>query len=470
MKKIQEGSLEAPIRHPVEWQGDDFDNPKLLFDELKRVFDICSGCRRCFNLCDAFPKLFDLVDETPTGDINSVDEEKFWQVIDNCYLCDTCFKTKCPYVPPHEFNIDFPNLMLRAKALKFKNQGATVREKILSNPERLGSLAGIPVIAEAVNAANNSKLVRVVVEKTLGVERNAPRPSFQRKATRKKLSNYSKTNQSVKIKQELPSLFPREREVQAVESFFFVDPFENSKPPGVVLFLTCYGNHNNPEIVEDTIACFEKNNIPIVFASKEKCCGMPKLELGDIKSVEAAKNINIPELHSWAVDGWKITSPIPSCVLMFKQQLPSLFPREREVQAVASAFVDPFEYLYQLSQEGNLNKDFKSSLGAVFYQVPCHLRVQSIGLKTRDILEMIPDTKVTPMERCSGHNGTYGVKKEYRQSSVKIGKPVARKMDESEYDQFTSDCPMSGAQLETLSSKEINYVHPMTLLRRAYEI
>ena len=197
---------------------------------------------------------------------------------------------------------------------------------------------------------------------------------------------------------------------------------------------------------------------------------MPKLELGDIKSVDAAKNIHIPQLHSWVVDGWKITSPIPTCVIMFKQELPSLFPQEREVQAVASAFVDPFDYLYQLSKDGNLNKDFKSSLGSVFYQVPCHLRVQSIGLKTRDILEMIPDTKVTPMERCSGHNGTYGVKKEYRQSSVKIGKPVARKMDEFEYDQFTSDCPMSGAQLETLSSKEINYIHPMTLLRRAYEI
>ena len=443
MKKIQEGSLEAPIRHPIEWEGDDFDNPKLLFNELKRVFDICSGCRRCFNLCDAFPKLFDLVDETSTGDINSVDEEKFWQVIDNCYLCDTCFKTKCPYVPPHEFNIDFPNLMLRAKALKFKNQGATVREKILSNPERLGSLAGIPVVTEAVNATNNSKFGRVIVEKTLGVDRNAPRPTFHRKTARKKLSNYSKNNQSVK---------------------------KDSKSPGVVLFLTCYGNNNNPEIVEDTIACFEQNNIPIVFASTEKCCGMPKLELGDIKSVEAAKNINIPQLHSWVVDGWKITSPIPSCVLMFKQELPSLFPQEREVQAVASAFVDPFDYLYQLSKDSNLNKDFKSSLGAVFYQVPCHLRVQSIGLKTRDILEMIPDTKVTPMERCSGHNGTYGVKKEYRKSSVKIGKPVVRKMDEFEYDQFTSDCPMSGAQLETLSSKEIKYIHPMTLLRRAYEI
>ena len=443
MKKIREGSLDAPIRHPIDWQGDDFDDPKLLFDELKRVFDICSGCRRCFNLCDAFPKLFDLVDETPTGDVHTVDEDKFWQVIDNCYLCDTCFKTKCPYVPPHEFNVDFPNLMLRAKALKYKKQGSTIRDKILSNPEKLGSIAGIPVVAEAVNATNKSKLGRLVVEKTLGVDRTAPRPKFHHRTARKRLLNYSKNNENVK---------------------------QNSKNPGVVLFLTCYGNNNNPEIIEDTIACFEQNNVPIVFASTEKCCGMPKLELGDIKSVEAAKNINIPELYSWAVDGWKITSPIPSCVLMFRQELPSLFPEEQAVKVVSEAFVDPFEYLHQLNKEGNFNKNFKSSLGSIFYQVPCHLRVQSIGLKTRDILDMIPETKVTPIERCSGHNGTYGVKKEFRQSSVKIGKPVAQKLDQQHYDQFTSDCPMAGAQIETISSNEVGYSHPMTLLRKAYEI
>ena len=299
------------------------------------------------------------------------------------------------------------------------------------------------MVAEAVNATNKSKLGRLVVEKTLGVDRTAPRPKFHHRTARKRLLNYSKNNENVK---------------------------QNSKNPGVVLFLTCYGNNNNPEIIEDTIACFEQNNVPIVFASTEQCCGMPKLELGDIKSVEAAKNINIPELYSWAVDGWKITSPIPSCVLMFRQELPSLFPEEQAVKAVSEAFVDPFEYLYQLNREGNFNKNFKSPLGSIFYQVPCHLRVQSIGLKTRDILDMIPETKVTPIERCSGHNGTYGVKKEFRQSSVKIGKPVAQKLDQQHYDQFTSDCPMAGAQIETISSNEVGYSHPMTLLRKAYEI
>ena len=443
MSEYKEGSLEAPIRHPIEWEKDNFTDPKELFDELKRVFDVCNGCRRCFNLCDSFPKLFDLIDETPTGDVHDVEEERLWEVIDNCYLCDICFKTKCPYVPPHEFNIDFPHLMLRAKALKFKQKGANTQEKILSNPEKLGTFIGIPIIAGTVNAINKSKVGRIVAEKTLGIDREAPRPKFYSQSARKKLSSYQKQNKVIQTQ---------------------------SNEPGVVLFVTCYGNKNNPEIVEDTIACYEKNNIPIIFADTEKCCGMPKLELGDIDSVAKAKDANIPELYPWASAGWKIISPIPSCVLMFKQELPLLFPDDKQVSLVSEAFTDPFDYLFQMERAGKLNKDFNTSLGSIFYQVPCHLRVQSIGLKTRDILQLIPETTVTSLEKCSGHDGTYGVKKQYRQSSVKIAKPIIRKIKQGNYDVFTSDCPMAGAQIDSIKDKEISYSHPMSLLRKAYGI
>ena len=443
MSEYKEGSLEAPIRHPIEWEQDNYTDPKELFDELKRVFDVCNGCRRCFNLCDSFPKLFDLIDETPTGDVHDVEEEKLWDVIDNCYLCDICFKTKCPYVPPHEFNIDFPHLMLRAKALKFKQKGANTQEKILSNPEKLGTFIGIPIVAGTVNAINKSKVGRIVVEKTLGIDREAPRPKFYSQSARKKLSSYQKQNKVIQTQ---------------------------SNEPGVVLFVTCYGNKNNPEIVEDTIACYEKNNIPIIFADTEKCCGMPKLELGDIDSVAKAKDANIPELNPWASAGWKIISPIPSCVLMFKQELPLLFPDDEQVSLVSEAFIDPFDYLFQMERAGKLNKDFNTSLGSIFYQVPCHLRVQSIGLKTRDILQLIPETTVTSLEKCSGHDGTYGVKKQYRQSSVKIAKPIIRKIEQGNYDVFTSDCPMAGAQIDSIKDKEISYSHPMSLLRKAYGI
>ena len=443
MSEHKEGSIEAPTRYPIAWEKNDFSDPKALFKELKRVFEICSGCRRCFNLCAAFPKLFDLVDQTPSGNINDVDEKRLWEVIDNCFLCDICFKTKCPYVPPHEFNVDFPDLMLRAKAYKFKNQGVSFRDRALSDPEKLGTFLGIPVISHTVNAVNKSKIGRLTTEITLGVDRDAPRPRFYSRTARKNISKHWKNNEKLT---------------------------HNNDQLGVVLFVTCYGNNNNPEIIEDTVACLEKNNIPIVFSSKEKCCGMPKLELGDIKSVEKSKNINVSELYPWAVDGWKIISPIPSCVLMFKQELPLLFPNDEKVKIVANAFMDPFDYLYQLEKQGKLNKEFKSSLGSVFYQVPCHLRVQSIGLKTRDVLQLIPDTKITPLERCSGHNGTYGVKKEFRKSSVKIGMPVAKQLDQGNFDIFTSDCPMAGAQIDEIKENKIPYLHPMSLLRKAYRI
>jgi Fe-S oxidoreductase len=438
---MREGSIDAPIRHPIDWESDDFSDPKALFEELKRVFDICNGCRRCFNLCETFPKLFDLIDETPMGDVNEVDEDKFWGVIDNCYLCDICFKTKCPYVPPHEFNVDFPHLMLRAKALKHKQKGASLRDKILSNPETLGSFAGIPIIAQTVNAFNKTKLGGLVSEKAIGIDRNAPKPKFYSQTARKELKHY--VNQS-----------PLSNDNKAQKS--------------VVLFATCYGNRNDPQVVKDTVACFEKNNVPIVLTKTEKCCGMPKLELGDIDSVANAKDINVPELYDYAIDGHKIISPIPSCVLMFKQELPLLFPNDEKVKVVAEAFMDPFDYLFQLEKQGKLNKSFQESLGSIFYQVPCHLRVQSIGLKTRDVLELVPDTKVTPLEKCSGHDGTYGVKKEFRKSSVKIAQPIIKKLESGDYDSFTSDCPMVGAQIDSIQNNHIDYFHPMTLLRKAY--
>ncbi|HJM71773.1 MAG TPA: heterodisulfide reductase-related iron-sulfur binding cluster [Gammaproteobacteria bacterium] len=437
----REGSLEAPIRHPVDWESDSFSDPKELFDELKRVFEICNGCRRCFNLCDAFPKLFDLIDETPMGDTYEVDEEKFWDVIDSCYLCDICFKTKCPYVPPHEFNVDFPHLMLRAKALKHKTKGPSMRDNVLSNPEKLGNFVGIPIVTQSVNALNQSKLGSVLVEKTIGIDRDAPKPKYYSSTARKQLKSHIKNPKEI---------------------------INADAEPGVVLFATCYGNRNDPKIVEDTVKCFEVNNVPVVLSDTEKCCGMPKLELGDIESVQKAKDINVPELFQWAEKGWKIVSPIPSCVLMFKQELPLLFPNDEKVDVVAKAFMDPFDYLFKLDKKGLMNKSFKTSLGSVFYQVPCHLRVQSIGLKTRDVLELIPDTKVTPLEKCSGHDGTYGVKKEYRKSSVKIARPIVRKLESGEYDSFTSDCPMAGAQIDSIQTKGTEYFHPMSLLRQAY--
>ena len=440
----REGSLEAPTRHPLDWQSEEFYDEAPLFEELERVFDICHGCRRCFNLCNSFPTLFDAVDESETMEVDGVPKEVYWDVVDHCYLCDMCYMSKCPYVPPHEWNIDFPHLMLRAKAVRFKKEGASTRDKILSATDRVGKLAGIPVVVSAVNATNRSKAGRKLLEATLGVHHKAPVPAYHSKTARKRLARLEGANP--------------------------VDVKSTANTSGkVVLYTTCYGNRNHPAIDEDLVAVFEHNGIPMALAEKESCCGMPKLELGDLEAVAKAKDINIPILAAMVDDGWDIVTPIPSCTLMFKQELPLMFPDDPEVAKVRDAMYDPFEYLMLRHKDGELKTEFTKSLGKVSYQVPCHLRVQNIGLKTRDMLQLVPDTQVEVIERCSGHDGTYAVKKEFHEISKKIARPVVNKVKRSEADHFVSDCPMAAEQI----AQEVDNVdanNPMSLLRSAYGI
>jgi Fe-S oxidoreductase len=242
----------------------------------------------------------------------------------------------------------------------------------------------------------------------------------------------------------------------------------------VALFVTCYGDRNEPHLPEDLTVVFEHNGIAVKVVGKEKCCGMPKLELGDLETVEKYKNFNIPQLKALIDDGYDIVAPIPSCVLMFKQELPLMFPADADVQAVKARIFDPFEYLMLRHKAGLLRTDFTQKLGKVSYHVPCHLRVQNIGLKTRDVLKLVPDTTVEVIERCSGHNGTYAVKKEFRAASMKIAKPVVAKVQAAKADHYSSDCPMAGHQIESgLAPPEAGETrlapeHPMTLVRKAY--
>jgi len=440
----REGSLDAPTRHTIDWRAPQYTDAAALERELERVFDICHGCRRCFNLCNAFPTLFDAVDESQTGELDSVPKARFADVVDHCYLCDMCYMSKCPYVPPHEWNVDFPHLMLRAKVKQFSENGASRRDKLLSSTETVGSLAGIPVLAGAVNAVNGSKLGRKLLEKTLGVDAQAPIPKYHSKTARRRLSRLADTARDA-----------------------------GGQAPGVVVFVTCYGNRNQPQIVEDLVAVLEHNGVTVALPAHERCCGMPKLELGDLESVERFKDENVAELDRWAAEGWIITAAIPSCVLMFRQELPLLFPEDERVARVAAQIRDPFEYLMGLHRENRLSTEFKSSLGTVSYQVPCHLRVQNIGLKTRDVLQLVPDTTVKAIERCSGHDGTYGVKREFAAVSRKIARPVARQAGSAGADHFTSDCPMAAEQVAAIvedTADGVTQTHPLSLLRRAYGI
>ena len=418
---IREGSLEAPVRHAIEWKQADYYDQEGLNAELERVFDICHGCRRCVSLCHAFPTLFDLIDESDTMEVDGVEKADYGKVVEHCYLCDLCYMTKCPYVPPHEWNVDFPHLMLRAKAVNFKQGKAKLRDKVLTSTEAVGNLAGIPVVAQVVNAANKSRPIRKVLEKTAGIHADAPLPEFHSSSLRKRV----KGKQPV-----LPTAGAAGRTTGKV-----------------ALFVTCYCNRNTPGVAEDLIAVFEHNGISVTLADKEACCGMPKLELGDLDAVERAKDVNIPRLVELVEQGWDIVAPIPSCVLMFKQELPLMFPDDETVERVRQAFYDPFEYLMMRHKEGKLSTEFKQSLGRIAYHAPCHQRVQSIGLKTRDMLALVPDTTIDVIERCSGHDGTYAVKAESHEISTKICRPVVNKVKQAEAEHYVSDCPMAGAQI-----------------------
>jgi glycerol-3-phosphate dehydrogenase subunit C len=436
----REGSLEAPTRHPLDWKNSDFYNEDKLNHELERVFDACHGCRRCLSLCTAFPTLFDLVDESSTMEVDGVAKADYIKVVDECYLCDLCYMTKCPYVPPHPWNIDFPHLMLRAKAVKFKNGGTTFRDKLLSSTDAMGKLASIPVVVHAVNASLKSKPVRKLVDSVLHIHQDCQLPDYDSakfRATARPHSDFAVT--------------------------------AGDRTPGkAAIYSTCYVNYNEPGIGHDLLKLLAHNEVPAVLVEKEACCGMPKLELGDLDAVEKLKEVNIPQLAKLAREGYAILTPVPSCTLMYKQELPLMYPHDADVQAVKEAMWDPFEYLMARNLDGLLKTDFKASLGKVAYHVPCHQRVQNIGNKTRDALQLAGAT-VTMVERCSGHDGTWGVKSEFFDKSMKIGKPVFRQMAEPQPDYVSSDCAMAARRiLQGMGDSTAQKQHPITLLRIAY--
>jgi Fe-S oxidoreductase len=441
----REGSLDAPTRHPINWRDPAFYDREALEQELQRVFDICHGCRRCFSLCQSFPILFDAIDASPTMELDGVDKRVYWRVVENCYLCDMCYMTKCPYVPPHPWNVDFPHLMLRAKAVRAKSGHLGLADRLLSSTEAVGRIAGIPVVAEIVNAANRNAVARKLLDKALGVDPRAPLPKYYSRTARRRLKG--------SLRRDLPAQAGGDTHGQAV------------------LFTTCYGNRNEPELAQDLAVVFEHNGIGLKLAASERCCGMPKLELGDLAAVARFKEHNIPQLLKLVEAGYDIVAPIPSCVLMFKQELPLMFAGDADVRRIAEHMFDPFEYLMLRHKAGLLRTDFKSALGKISYHVPCHLRVQNLGLKTRDLLRLVPDTTVEVIERCSGHNGTYAIKSRYRDASMKIGGPVFKRVEDSGADYYSSDCPMAGHQIESgLTSKDSAPTHPLKLLRIAYGI
>jgi Fe-S oxidoreductase len=441
---FREGNLQAPTRHPLDWRNPDFFDEASLLAEMERVFSICHGCRRCVSLCNAFPTLFDLVDAAESMEVDGVAKADYAKVVDHCYLCDLCYMTKCPYVPPHEWNVDFPHLMLRAKAVGFRQGDVKLRDRILTSTDKVGSLAGIPVVSQVVNVVNQVRPARKVLQAIAGIHADAWLPSFDSNSMRKRLRGHDSG-----LTVAVPAGRTRGK---------------------VALFATCYMNRNEPGPGEDLVAVFEHNGISVRLAEKERCCGMPKMELGDLESVRAAKEANMPVLAKLVDEGWDLTALVPSCVLMFKQELPLMFPDDPDVLKVKNAFFDPFEYLMLRHRAGALRTDFKAPLGKIAYHAACHQRVQNIGPKTREALSLVPGTTVDIIERCSGHDGTYAVKKEFHPFAMKIVAPVVGRINQAKPDHYGSDCAMAGHHIGHARADGSVPEHPITLMRIAYGI
>ena len=442
----REGNLQAPTRHPLDWRNPEFYDDAALDKELERIFDICHGCRRCVSLCQSFPTLFDLVDNSPTMEVDGVAKEDYAKVVDQCYLCDLCYMTKCPYVPPHPWNVDFPHLMLRAKAAKFKKEGARLRDRMLTSTDRMGRLATIPVVAQIVNKVNTTPAVRKVMDRTLGISSAATLPTYDSARFRETARRFvgvpgqgrcEDAGQGRGLRDVLRQLHrARNRPRSARDPRAQRGPVHARREGGVL---------------RDAEAGARRSRL--------------RRETEERQHPDACARC--------ARTGHAILTGVPSCTLMFKTELPLMFPGDDDVGVVSEAMFDPFEYLVLRDKDGLLRKDFRTPLGKVSYHVPCHSRVQNIGQRTREALEWIPETTLNTVERCAGHDGTYGVKREFYANSMKIGTPVFKRMAEPGPDYITSDCPIAARRIlhgidQSGTGAATRKEHPLTLLRIAY--
>lgn len=431
------------MRHTIDWTHPDYLNSEKLDEEMRRVFDICHGCRRCFNLCDTFPRLFDLIDESPTGELDSVKSDDFSHAVDACTLCDLCFMSKCPYVPPHEFNIDFPHLMLRYRALEFQENKVSPSRQMMAKTDLMGKLGKtVAPIANWVTKEGN-KLTRPLLEKSLGIHREAAIPRYQPKTL------VRQTEEPPPLNKEAPAYGRK-----------------------VIIYATCYGNYNNPEIGLATRKVLAHNGVDskVVYP---RCCGMPQLEQGNIAAVAEAARQVAAEIRPWIDQGYEVLALVPSCALMLKSEWPLIVPDDENVRLLSHSTRDIAGYLVALSKSPGLVAGLQSLKEGVTVHIACHARAQNLGQKAAELLRLIPDIDLQVIERCSGHGGTWGIMAENYDIAIKVGKPVAQQALKNQNRLVLSECPLAATHIrqgiEQLErSATIQEAHPIQIFARAY--
>lgn len=448
---MREGSLGAPTRHPLDWRNPDFYDEQKLDAELRRVFEICHGCRRCFNLCDSFPKLFDLVDAAGDAEVHGVKSEAFKVVVDACTLCDMCFLTKCPYVPPHEWGVDFPHLMVRRRAVEAKKNGVAFAVAQLTETDRNGTLVGLA--ADVANWASkiDNTLTRPLMEKALGVHRDAQLPKY---------------NSATFVMQAKRQVAPVNRQAPA---------FGKRK---AVLYATCFANYNTPTIGLAARAVLHRMGVEteIVYPG---CCGMPQLEQGDLARVNRQAATVATNIAPWIDKGYDVVALVPSCALMLKMEWPLLVPKDAEhrsaVEALSQAAFDITEYVVDVARRQGMPDGVAWRLdGGVALHIACHARAQNMGQKAAEMLRLIPKADLKVIERCSGHGGSWGIMAENFDTALKVGKPVAQQAARADKTYVASECPLAGAHIvqgmERLGGDgkiPSESLHPIEILARA---
>lgn len=447
---MKEGSLGAPIRHSLDWQSENFYDRAALDAEARRQMDVCHGCRRCFNLCDSFPRLFDLIDDSETGELDSVDSKDFAPVIDACTLCDMCFMTKCPYVPPHEFNLDFPHLMLRYRAVELKEKGSPffVQNQLAQMDRNGKAVAPVAALANWSSSRKNF-LTRPVMQAVLGIDKKASLPKFVGKT------------------------FMKRAEAAMLSGALAPNPDGKAKNREAVLFATCAVNYNNPETGEAAAKILSHLGV-CVSTDYPGCCGMPFLEQGNIEKVaEQAKKLaaNFRPLIDAGKDIITLTA---SCGLMFKFEWPLILPDDENVKALSAATHDITEYIVDIARKEGLVDGLSPLEGSVSVHLACHARAQNMGAKAADLLRLIPEADIDVIERCSGHGGTFGVLKQTHELAMKVGKPAARKLLKAKTKIVVSECPLAAKHLvQGVAELDggaplLEHAHPVELFARAY--
>lgn len=446
---MREGSLDAPTRHVVDWRNPDFVDAGNIDAELRRVFDICHGCRRCFNLCDAFPRLFDLIDDSATGELDSVDSADFRSVTDACTFCDMCFMTKCPYVPPHEFDLDFPHLMLRVRAAEFRRGERNFMDRRIADTDTNGRLGTTfsPLANWAL--ARKNRLTRPLMQAACGIHAEAELPRFNAASL-----VAAAAREPLEVNCEAPA-YPRR----------------------AVIYATCFSNWNDAGIGGAFRRILAHNGIETAVVHPG-CCGMPKLELGDLADVAKRARTVSGELLGWHDDGWDIVSLVPSCSLMMKFEWPLIAPDDGPVARLASVVQDASEYIVSIARSEGLAGGLEPIDEPVTLHVACHARAQNMGAKAAEMLRLIPDTAVNVIERCSGHGGSWGVRTATFETGMKVGKAVMRNVarhDPEGAGVVASECPLAClhiaqgvARLKGHEAPVRQACHPVQLMARSW--